>query len=114
MFVTAQGSPLTHFRRAVERESVILAETAAHEAGYLTLQDALALTALYARAGDPKFDKAAIRWLVARLRARGADDLELEDLQLAAAAMAPQAQLARARARLGSERAYRPESVTLI
>ena len=85
MFVTAQGSPLTRFRRAVERESVILAETAAHEAGYLTLQDALALTALYARAGDPKFDKAAIRWL-ARL-ALEADDLELEDLQLAAAAL---------------------------
>lgn len=41
----------------------MLAEAAALEAGYLTLADALALTALYASAGDPKFEKAAVRWL---------------------------------------------------
>ena len=82
----AQASPLTRFRRAIERESLILAESAAHEAGYLTLQDALALTALYASAGDPKFDRAAVRWL-ARF-ALEADRVTLAELELAAVSLA--------------------------
>lgn len=84
--MTAQGSPLTRFRRAVERESLVLAEIAAHEAGHLTLQDALALTALYASAGDPKFDKAAVRWL-ARF-ALEADRVTLADMELATVSLA--------------------------
>jgi hypothetical protein len=54
------------------------AETAAHEAGYLTLQDALA--------GDPKFDKAPVRWL-ARF-ALEADCVTLPDMELAAVLLA--------------------------
>jgi hypothetical protein len=84
--VTAQGSPLTRFRRAVERESVVLAELAAHEQGWLSLEDALRLTALYAAAGDRKFDKAAVRWL-ARF-ALEADRVRLAELELAAVSLA--------------------------
>ena len=84
--MTAQGSPTTRFRRAVERESLVLAEAAAQEAGYLTLQDALALTGLYASAGDPKFERAAVRSL-ARF-ALEADPVSLGELDLAAVSMA--------------------------
>jgi hypothetical protein len=44
----AHGSPLTRFRWAIEQESLILAEIAATETGYLSLYDALRLTDLYA------------------------------------------------------------------
>jgi hypothetical protein len=50
VFVTAQGSPRTRFRRAVERRSIINAELAAREMGSLSLEDALALVVLYASA----------------------------------------------------------------
>jgi hypothetical protein len=36
---------------------------AAKEMGQLSLIDALALVACYARTGSPKFDRAAVRWL---------------------------------------------------
>lgn len=59
---------------------------AARELSWLSLLDALALVALYARTGSPKFEPAALRWL-ARLALEG-HDLQLADLQLAAAALA--------------------------
>jgi len=82
--VTAQGTPLTRFRRAVEAQSVALAELAARESGRLPLPDALALVVLYARLGDRKFELAAVRWL-----ARLADERRpsLADVTLAAAAL---------------------------
>ncbi len=61
--VTAQGSALTRFRRAVERKSLFNAELAAREMGRLDLEDALSLVLLYARADDPRFDRAATRWI---------------------------------------------------
>lgn len=42
-FVTAQGSALTRFRRAVERQQIFQAELAAREMGHVPLGDALAL-----------------------------------------------------------------------
>lgn len=58
---------------------------AARELGRLSLMDALALVVLYARAGSPKFETAAVRWL-ARL-ALEVRDVGLADVQLAAAAL---------------------------
>ena len=86
MFVTAQGSALTRYRRALERRHIFGAEIAAKEMAFLSLRDALGLVALYASEESPKFDKAAVRWL-GRL-ALESDDLSLEDAQLAAAALA--------------------------
>ena len=63
MFVTAQGSARTRFKRAVEKRSLFLAETAAFEMETLTLEDALALVVLYAENHDDKFERAAVRWL---------------------------------------------------
>jgi len=84
--VTAQGSALPRFRRAVERRNVLLAELAAREMGRLGLAEALALVGLYAAAGSPKFESAAVRWL-ARL-ALEKHEVTLGHVQLAAAALA--------------------------
>jgi len=76
---------LTRYRRALERRHIFGAEIAAKEMGYLSLRDALGLLALYAAEDSPKYEKAAIRWL-GRLTLES-DDLQLNDLQLAAAAL---------------------------
>jgi hypothetical protein len=85
-FVTAQGSALTRFRRAVERQQVFQAELAAREMGHVPLAEALALVVLYAAAGSPKAEPAAVRWL-ARL-ALERPRTTMGELQLAAAALA--------------------------
>ncbi len=59
---------------------------AARELGFLSLPNALALVVCYARAGSPKFESAAVRWL-GRLALEGRD-IGLADVQLAAAALA--------------------------
>jgi hypothetical protein len=69
MFVTSQGSASGRFQRACEHGQVQQAEMAAREMGRLSLMHALSLVVLYARAGSPKFEPAAVRWL-ARARAR--------------------------------------------
>jgi hypothetical protein len=61
LFVTAQGSALTRYRRALERRHIFGAEMSATEMGYVGLRDALARLALYAAADSPKYEKAAIR-----------------------------------------------------
>jgi hypothetical protein len=63
VFVTYEGSPSARFQRAISRGDMMGAETAAFELTSLSLHDALALVALYARADDRKFDRAAVRWL---------------------------------------------------
>ena len=52
MFVTAQGQPLTRYRRALDRKHIFGAEIAAREMGYVSLRDALGLLALYASVLD--------------------------------------------------------------
>jgi hypothetical protein len=84
--VTAQGSPLTRYRRAIDRRSLILAEIAAREMSHVPLRDALGLLALYAAGGDRKFERAAARWL-ARLTLEK-PELTLEEVQFAAGALA--------------------------
>jgi hypothetical protein len=85
VFVTAQGTPLTRFRRAIETRSLLLAELAARECGRLPLEDVLSLVLLYAAERSPKFDRAAVRFL-GRLCDGG--ERTVADLHLAAAALA--------------------------
>jgi hypothetical protein len=82
--MTSQGTPRGRFQRAINRRHVQAAEMAAREIGQLSLMDALALVACYARSGSPKFDQAAVRWLE-RLAAER--DASLRDMRLAAAAL---------------------------
>ena len=83
--MTAQGAALTRYRRAIETESVVLAELAAREMGRVPLVDALQLVKLYASTGSPKAEPAAVRWL-ARL-ALERPRTTISELQLAAAAL---------------------------
>ena len=82
--MTAHGTPLTRFRRAIEGRSILLAELAAREGGGLPLEDAVALVALYARLDDDKFDRAAVRWLARFAKER---QPTLGEIQLAAGAL---------------------------
>jgi len=63
MFVTAQGSPRTRFRRAIERRSLINAELAAREMGIVSLEEALELVTLYGELREPRYERAALRYL---------------------------------------------------
>jgi hypothetical protein len=82
--MTSQGTAHGRFQRALQRRDVRGAEMAAKEIGQLSLIDAAALVACYARSGSPKFDQAAVRWL-GRLAAE--HDSSLRDVRLAAAAL---------------------------
>jgi hypothetical protein len=62
------------------------AEMALREMGWVSLIHALSLVVLYARVESPKFEPAAVRWL-ARLALEGRD-VGLEEIQLAASALA--------------------------
>jgi hypothetical protein len=64
MFVTAQPNAQVRFRRAIERQALWMVEDAARELPNLPLEDALQLVHLYAERGSPKYEKAAMRWLV--------------------------------------------------
>ena len=83
--MTSNGAALTRYRRAIETQSIVLAELAAREMGHVPLGDALALVVLYATAGSPKAEPAAVRWL-ARL-ALERPGTTIGELQLAAAAL---------------------------
>ena len=83
--MTSPGAALTRYRRAIETQSIVLAEVAARELGHVPLGDALALVLLYATAGSPKAEPAAVRWL-ARL-ALERPGTTIGELQLAAAAL---------------------------
>ena len=86
MFVAAQGSPRSRFRRAIDAQSVLLAELSAREMRHVDLADALELVLLYGNESDPKYERAACRWL-GRLAAEQ-QDVTLGQLQLAASALA--------------------------
>jgi hypothetical protein len=64
VFVTAQPHAHVRFRRAIERRAFWLAEDAARELPNLPLEDLLQLVHLYAERGSPKYEKAAMRWLI--------------------------------------------------
>lgn len=82
----AAGSTHGAFQQAVERGNVLVAVTLARELGRLSLEDALALTELFARVGDDRFQPAAVRWL-ARL-ATEREGVTLAAVQVAASALA--------------------------
>ena len=62
-----------------------MAELAAREMGWVPLREALALVVLYAADGDPRFERAAARWL-SRLTAE-VPELTIQEIQFAAAAL---------------------------
>jgi hypothetical protein len=98
MFVTAEGSPSARFRRALATGSSNLVLDAAAELPRVSLEDALAVCMVLARERDPRYPRAAGRWLGRLLLERG---LTLEQGLRAVAALvelgsAPQEAWARA------------------
>jgi hypothetical protein len=84
--VTSQGSAHGRFQRAIDRCNVDQAEMAARELTPLSLIDALSVVVLYAREGSPKFEPAAVRWLMRLTVER--PEVRLAEVQLAASALA--------------------------
>src|SRR4051812_21605142 len=61
--MTSQGHPYTIFQRAVARRNVAVAWAAAHDAGRLSLVDALELVLLVRERDASRYDAAVVRWL---------------------------------------------------
>jgi hypothetical protein len=61
--VTSQGSPHARFQRALETRNLLIIEAAAVELPKVGLDDALVILSLLAEGADPRFDRAAARWL---------------------------------------------------
>jgi hypothetical protein len=83
--VTADGTPATRFRRAIETRSVYLAELSAREMRQVTLLDALDYCWLGAIEAPDRYERAARRWFQ-RLAAERTG-LTLDQLQLAASCL---------------------------
>lgn len=78
------GELVARYRRAVVAEDVAAAISAAGEMPYVGLGDSLDLVRLLARKADPRFDRAANRWLSRFVAEKGAS---VGELQVATAAM---------------------------
>jgi hypothetical protein len=61
--MTSQGSAHGRFQRALKGGDLLNAEMAARELESLSPTGALSLVLLYQRSGDPKFERAARRWV---------------------------------------------------
>jgi hypothetical protein len=60
--MTSQGSPYTRFRRAVNTGNLAIVEGALLDLPHIGIDDALEVVVLMAKAGDPRFQRAADRW----------------------------------------------------
>jgi hypothetical protein len=61
--VSIKGSPYVNFRRSLETRKLSIVLAAAAELQQINLADALEILILMAREDDPRFDRAAARWL---------------------------------------------------
>jgi hypothetical protein len=83
--MTSQGTASGRFTRAVQSGHLFAAEMAAREMGHLSLSNALSLCILYRREQDPRFDRAAVRWV---RRVQLEHSLRRQEVDLLRAAMA--------------------------
>jgi len=86
MFVTAQGSTHSQFRRALERRNFMLAWTMAAELPKVPLADGLELLLLANDVEPARFDRAVPRW---HARLCSEQQLSSGEAQLALAALIP-------------------------
>ena len=59
----SERSPYTRFRRSLETRSLADVLPVAAELPWINLSDSLEILTLMAHEGDPRFDKAAARWI---------------------------------------------------
>ena len=63
MFVTSEGRPGARLKRALAARNLTSAEQAAFEIAFIPLAQARELVELYAEKGDPKYERAALKYL---------------------------------------------------
>jgi hypothetical protein len=61
--VSIKGSPYARFQRSLETRKLSVVLTAAAELQSIQLDDALEILILMGREKDPRFDRAAARWV---------------------------------------------------
>jgi hypothetical protein len=61
--VSIKGSPYANFQRSLETRQLSIVLAAAAELQSIQLDDALEILILMAQARDPRFDRAAARWI---------------------------------------------------
>ena len=74
MFVTSEGRPGARLQRALAARNLTAAEQAAFEIAFISLAQARELVELYAEKGDPKYERAALKYLT-RYMAEGSPSL---------------------------------------
>jgi hypothetical protein len=79
------GTASGRFSRAIAHRDLLGAEMAAREIGWLSLEYALDLCVLFAEKDDPRYPRAAARWLSRLLAER---ELELSEAALALGSLA--------------------------
>jgi hypothetical protein len=84
--MTAQGSPRSVFKRAIERGNLLIAEMTARELGRLTLADALELLVLVVEKDPGRRDRFAVRWF--RRLLEEDENLTIDEAVPAASALA--------------------------
>ena len=94
--MTAQGSAYVRFRRALDRENVTEALSAASELDFVALAEALELTLLLADKEPEKYERAAARWHVRFLHEVPNVDLREDQAVLALLAAIPANRMAAA------------------
>jgi hypothetical protein len=61
--VSIKGSPYARFKRSLETRRLPIVLIAAAELDHVRLDDALEILVLMAEQADPRFDRAAARWV---------------------------------------------------
>ena len=92
MFVTSEGRPGARLQRALAARNLTRAEQAAFEVPFVPLESARELVELYAEKGDPKYERAALKYLT-RYMAEG--NPSLADVARIAAVLAERGLLMR-------------------
>ena len=83
--LSIKGSPYSRFRAALRSGNLTSVRLAAAELPQVDLTDALAICLLMGAQDDPRFERAAVRWLARLCLER--PDLSLEDLRHGAVAL---------------------------
>lgn len=83
--MSSEGRPYSRFHRALRSGNLLLIQTAAAELPQVDLADALSICLIMGAQHDPRFDRAATRWLARLVCERPA--VALDDLRTALLAL---------------------------
>ncbi len=75
--MTSESHPDAPLQRALAARNLAAAEQAAFEIAFISLSDARELVELYAEKGDPKYERAALKYLSRYLAEEGPSLMDL-------------------------------------